>query len=105
VTHEEKKTDVNIAVEMMNDAYGDLFDVALLVSGDSDLADMVQNLRSRFSGKRVVIAFPPARHSSALCTVASSWFMIGRAKLARSQFPDSVPKADGFVLQRPATWH
>lgn len=36
-THEEKMTDVNIAIEMLNDAYQDRFDTALLISADSDL--------------------------------------------------------------------
>ncbi|MFL1587059.1 NYN domain-containing protein, partial [Stutzerimonas stutzeri] len=36
--NEEKKTDVNIAVRLLEDAFDDLFDVAIIVSGDSDLA-------------------------------------------------------------------
>jgi uncharacterized LabA/DUF88 family protein len=103
-THEEKKTDVNIAAELLYDAYGNQFDVALLVSGDSDLADVVGSIPQRFPGKRVIVAFPPARHSLALGRAASSSFTLGRANLARSQFPDSVAKPDGFVLQRPASW-
>lgn len=104
LTHEEKKTDVNIATGMLNDAYNDLFDVALLISGDSDLADVVHSIHPRFPGKRVVVAFPPARQSLALGKAADSSFTIGRANLAHSQFPDAVPKADGFVLQRPSSW-
>ena len=33
----EKMTDVNVAVEMLKDAYQDKFNVALLISADSDL--------------------------------------------------------------------
>jgi uncharacterized LabA/DUF88 family protein len=36
-----EETDVNLAVEMMRDAHLDLFDTAMLVSGDSDLAPAV----------------------------------------------------------------
>jgi uncharacterized LabA/DUF88 family protein len=104
VDHEEKKTDVNIAVEMLTDAYEDRFDTALLISGDSDLADLVRTIRSRSPQKWVVIAFPPDRHSSDLLKVASRAFTIGRKKLADSQFPDAVAKADGYVLQRPKEW-
>ena len=104
-THEEKKTDVNIATELLNDAYSDAFDVALLVSADSDLADVVKSIPTRFTGKRVVVAFPPGRQSLALANVASHSFIIGRANLRKSQFPDGVRKADGFMLQRPASWH
>src|SRR5579872_5314912 len=37
----EKMTDVNIAVEMMTDAFEDRFDTAMLISGDSDLTPPV----------------------------------------------------------------
>lgn len=36
-TPNEKMTDVNIAVEMLSDAYANAYDAALLISGDSDL--------------------------------------------------------------------
>ena len=39
----EKMTDVNIAVEILKDAYQDRFDVALLVSADSDLGSPSQD--------------------------------------------------------------
>jgi hypothetical protein len=31
-------------------------------------------------------------------------FQIGRAKIAASQLPDHVAKADGYILHRPAEW-
>src|SRR6218665_3626603 len=34
--YEEKMTDVNIAIQLMTDAFDDAFDVALVISGDSD---------------------------------------------------------------------
>ena len=37
-THREKMTDVNIATEMLSDAFTDQFDTALLISADSDFA-------------------------------------------------------------------
>ena len=49
--HSEKMTDVNIAVEMMSDAYRDLFDVAVLLSADSDLAPPIAAIRGSVSGE------------------------------------------------------
>ena len=37
-TSVEKKTDVNIAVRLLEDAYDNEFDLALVISADSDLA-------------------------------------------------------------------
>ena len=42
---QEKMTDVNIAVSMLEDAYNDAFDTALLISGDSDLSMVLPSWR------------------------------------------------------------
>ena len=101
----EKMTDVNIAVELLGDAFDDAFDTALLVSADADLVRAVSAVNSRFPAKRVIVAFPPARTSLHLRRVANGEYAIGRDKLKESQFPDSIVKADGFVLRRPPEWH
>ena len=103
--HEEKMTDVNIAVELLGDAQDDAFDTALVISGDSDLSPPVQAVRRRYPAKRVIVAFPPERYSSQLADVATASFRIGRRKLHDSQLPNEVTKPDGFVLQRPARWN
>lgn len=103
-SHEEKMTDVRMAVELLRDAYEDAFDVALLISGDSDLAPAVEAAIAARPGKRIVVAFPPDRDSKKLESVASVAFRIGRKKLVDSQLPDEVPKPDGFILRRPAKW-
>ena len=103
-THEEKMTDVNIAVELLGDAQDDMFDTAMILSGDSDLTQAVQAVRRRYPDKRVIIAFPPNRDSVRLRQVATAAFRIGRKKFKDSQFADRVSKADGFVLERPGEW-
>ena len=52
-THHEKMTDVNIAVELMSDAFQDRFDVALPISADSDLVGPVRAVQRLFSQKRI----------------------------------------------------
>ena len=103
-THHEKMTDVNIATEMLSDAFADHFDVALLISADSDLVSLIQKVRHLFPEKQVIAVFPPARHSNALKNVANVCLHLDRATLVKSVFPDQVAKPDGFVLQRPAGW-
>lgn len=102
--YEEKMTDVNIAAQMLVDAFDDRFDTALILSADSDLTTPVSKVRQRFPAKRVVIAEPPGRHSTALCNNASGYFTIGEAKLRASQLAEQVQRADGFVLSRPVPW-
>jgi uncharacterized LabA/DUF88 family protein len=100
----EKMTDVNIAVEMLGDAYEDLFDMALLISADSDLTAPIAKVHALFPNKRVVIAFPPNRSSKELMKLTHNHFHIGRAIFERSQLPDAITKSDGYVLRRPERW-
>jgi uncharacterized LabA/DUF88 family protein len=100
----EKMTDVNIAVEMLADAFMDSFDVAILISADSDLTGPIKHIRKLFPQKQVIIAFPPSRFSYELQKVANATFPIGRKKFAESMFPDNVIKKDGHVLKRPERW-
>ncbi len=101
----EKMTDVNIAVELMSDAFQDAFDVAMIVSADSDLVPPVRAVRTLFPKNKTVLAFPPSRRGKALAKAAHASFQIGRANLMASQFPDIVIRQDGFKLVRPATWY
>ena len=103
-TYEEKMTDVNIAVELLRDAQDDVFDTAIIVSGDSDLSGPISALQERYSDKRALVAFPPSRASKKLREVAAASFTIGRDVFRDSQLPDSVAKPDGYVLRRPERW-
>ncbi|MEW6251461.1 MAG: NYN domain-containing protein [Planctomycetota bacterium] len=103
-THEEKMTDVQIATELLTDAFSNRFDVALLISGDSDLVPPIRALRRYFPNKRLVVAFPPARTSVQLQKAATASIEIREGDLARSVFPDEVRKPDGYVLRRPKDW-
>lgn len=101
---EEKMTDVNIATEMIVDSFLDNFDEALLISADSDLIAPIAAIKKIFPYKKILIAFPPKRHSTNLANLAHVKYYITRSNLSVSQFPDPVLKANGFALIRPETW-
>jgi len=100
----EKMTDVNIAVELLTDAFQDEFDTALIISADSDLKPPIVKTKELFPEKKVVVAFPPKRYSIELKNVADSSFHIGRKKVADSLLPDQITKEGGYVIIRPAEW-
>ena len=102
-TYHEKMTDVNIAVELMQDAFEDRFDVAFLLSADSDLVSPISAVQKSFPGKQVICIFPPKRSSHALKQVSNGVVHIGRNELAKSIFPDRILK-DGVTLRRPPHW-
>ena len=102
--YNEKMTDVNIATQMIIDAYQDKYDMAMLISGDSDLVPPIRAIHENFKQKRVFVAFPPRRFNNSVALVAKGSLTIGRKKLADNQFPTEVKKRDGFILRKPNEW-
>lgn len=62
--HEEKETDVDIALYLIRDAFEDLYDRALVVSGDSDLAPALRMVREKFPAKEIRVIAPIGRSFS-----------------------------------------
>ena len=102
VAHEEKETDVNIALYMLDGAYTNEYDQAILISGDSDLAPPVKMLRQRFPGKKVKVLTPPGRnHSFELRRALESYNHIKKIKpihLERNLLPEHILSSDGTVI-------
>ncbi|SFV87316.1 D-alanine--D-alanine ligase [hydrothermal vent metagenome] len=98
---EEKQTDVNIACEMLKDAYLDNFDIAYLISGDSDLLYPVQEIRQL--NKYIIIASPAQRKSKKLNEIAHSSFEITSNYLKDNQLPDYIEGVRGFIT-KPLKW-
>ncbi len=102
-TYEEKMTDVNIAVSLLTDAQDNIFDIAIVVSADSDLFSPIEEVRKRYPGKGVVVAFPPNRVSKQLRDSGPA-FTIGRDTFRDSQFPTQVIGVANETLYRPFEW-
>lgn len=102
--YEEKETDANIAVTLIEDAVRDRYDTALLISGDSDLCPAVRSVKGLTPDKRIIAAFPPRRRSGDLISAVDGYLLIGDDKVRRSQLASTVVTADGFVLERPKHW-
>ena len=102
--NEEKITDIDIATELLADAFEDRFDTAYVISGDSDLVPPIRKIRRLFPEKWIVAAFPPKRISKELRTAANRDFVIGVNKLRACGMPDPVRMANGHLLAKPARW-
>jgi uncharacterized LabA/DUF88 family protein len=104
-THsKEKMTDVNIATHMIVDAYKNDYDVALLISGDSDLVPPIKAIKEIFPKKEILVALPPLRESNELRKCANSVFVIGRKKLEACQLPNEVENKNAFIIKKPSIW-
>lgn len=100
---EEKGSDVNFASWLIVDAADDLFDVAVIVSNDSDLKEPIRLVRDRF-GKRIVILGPRStRISGALKPLAHFIKQFGDAALANAQFKEMLKDGNGTIT-KPKNW-
>ena len=104
IVSSEKKTDVNIATELLVDGFQDKYDTAILVTADADITSPIVAIRRLFSEKSVVVAFPPKRHSYELRNVASGTYYIGEDKFIGNLLPDTITTTSGYVLHRPDKW-
>ncbi len=101
--YREKRTDVNIASHLINDAVDNVFDVAYLVTGDSDLVPALEIAKQRNSKKKYGVWFPPKRYSFDLKRITDFYKTIPDNIIKNSQFPDPVEDA-GKKINKPERW-
>ncbi|MCH8042141.1 MAG: NYN domain-containing protein [Planctomycetes bacterium] len=107
-TREEKRTDVNIAVQILDDAYQDLCDRIIIVSGDSDLIPSINLVKRRFSQKEIIV-YVPARDATRGAAVeiraaADKHRLLPLNLLEHAQLPARVPNGTGGHLEKPVEW-
>ena len=98
---EEKGSDVNLAVHLLNDGWLDAYDCAVVVSNDSDIAEAMRLVREQH-GKQIGLVTPGNRGASRqLLAHADFARRIRTAGLRHAQMPDPVP---GTNIRKPASW-
>lgn len=100
---EEKGSDVNLATHLVRDAFRDEFDVAIVISNDSDLYEPIR-IVTRELHKPVGLLVPEGvTISTKLKPIASFIRTIRRTALVRSQFSDQLMDANG-TFRKPTRW-
>jgi len=104
VKSEEKGSDVNLGAHLVRDAFTDAFDVAVIITNDTDLVEPIR-IAVQEANKRVGLLVPVNYPSQSLMNVASFHLRIRPGHLAKAQFPPTILLPDGTAIQRPATWY
>jgi len=100
---EEKKSDVNLAVEMTVDAYESSAEAFVLVSGDSDHAAALSIARYRH--KKTTIVFNPHEGECVELRKLSTFYKnIPRDLPKHCQLPNIIPISDNRIVRRPTAW-
>lgn len=101
---EEKGSDVNLALHVLNDAWLNNYDSAVIVSNDSDLAESLKLVKTTHK-KNIGLIFPncdPKRKPSReLIQHVNFVKHIRKGVLQKSQLPDQIPHS---IIHKPHGW-
>lgn len=102
--HEEKQTDVNIAIHLLKLAIEDRYDTALVLSGDSDLIPSVKAVKSTFASKRIGVVIPIGRRAEELKMECDFHIKLREKNLAKCLFDDPITLLSGTAIHKPIDW-
>lgn len=99
---EEKGSDVNLALHLLSDGYKNAYDMAVIISNDSDLLSPIQFVKKEL-GKTIGILNPQKHPSKSLIAVADFIKNIRVGTLKNSQFPATLTDRQGS-FSKPSSW-
>ena len=98
---EEKGSDVNLAVHLLNDGWLDAYDCAVVVSNDSATAEAMRLVRQHHAKRIGLVTTGTSRPSRQLMAHADFSRRVRPNALQGSQLPDPIP---GTNIRKPARW-
>lgn len=101
---EEKGSDVNLAAHLLSDGWQDHYDVALILSQDTDLCEPIRMVTQTI-GKPVGLVVLDGRQPNKKLKTASSFVLhVTSARLAASQLSDPTKDRKGNDVPKPQDW-
>jgi uncharacterized LabA/DUF88 family protein len=101
---QEKRVDVQIAVDIIKNAAADKYDTAIIISGDSDYIPSIEYVKSAYPNKKIGVAIPLGRKAKELQKSADFSIKIKEIHLNTNQFSEIITLKSGEVLKRPNSW-
>jgi uncharacterized LabA/DUF88 family protein len=100
--HEEKETDVNIAIQIVERSILKQCDSVVVVSGDTDILPAML-AATRFD-RQIYALFPPGRKNDDVARGCAESAKIRPAQIQKCRFPDVVTAVDGQEFACPPEW-
>jgi 6-hydroxy-3-succinoylpyridine 3-monooxygenase len=107
---EEKKTDVNIAVNLLEDSVRGLTDSMVIVSGDSDLEPAVEWVRRNYPQVKITVYIPvlenerQQRRNDNYHRMGVTCKPLPLTDIPRHVFPATVKLNENETITRPVEW-
>jgi uncharacterized LabA/DUF88 family protein len=97
----EKITDVYLSDEMIADAFTDKYDIALLITGDTDQVPTLETIKRHYPTKKIIAVFPPLRTNDKLGAISDRVIHITEPILKDSLLPLELKNEFGSIIQCP----
>ncbi len=101
-SHEEKETDVNIAIHLIKDVLTNQFDRAIVISADSDLVPAVNMAKKYDHTKNIDVVAPPKRFGHARDLNPIMVISVGRIR--KNLLAGTLNHKDGTTITRPTEY-
>lgn len=102
-SHEEKESDVNVAIHLLSDILQNKCDIAYLVSGDSDMGPAIRKAKSLNTATRIGLILPPYQKGADLKRSVDFYKKITHKHLKKSLFSQDVTLSDKTICA-PKGW-
>jgi uncharacterized LabA/DUF88 family protein len=102
IGHEEKETDVQIAVHMVADALKGDVDRLIAITADTDIAPAIRMIASSSPKCEVFVAAPPKRFGK--CRSLKPKLELTPGRLSKCLLPKEIITGDAKVIKRPPSY-
>lgn len=103
-TYEEKRTDVNIAVKILEDAFLWKYDNAIIMSWDSDIVPAIESVKKNFTDKKFTALWLVWTKWQLIKNLCDNHEIIGYNKMKSHRFDTEITLKTGEKISMPNEW-
>lgn len=104
VHHEEKYTDVNIALEAYRQACKKDIDQIIIITGDTDLVPAIKAVKADFPSKNIGVIFPYRKHNAEFKNEADFCYKTSLETLEKYIMPRVIERENKSPIVCPSEW-
>ena len=102
--HEEKESDVNIAIHLVRDACRKNCDTAIILSGDSDLVPAIKMAKLENNDLKIGVIIPPNVQADSLKKASDFSRKLSEFSLSDFLFPKNIILDNKNIISCPSDW-
>ena len=103
---EEKQTDVNLAIKMIETCHYDECNNIVLISGDSDFLPPLKLIKNFYKEKDLLVMFPPTKYTNSIIQLGIPYLHLDKHKPKwNKSLMENVIEINGKTYRKPIEWN